>query len=316
MKSPRFNGRRFWALFIAAAVIMIWGVAPMLVEPSLDSAFFDRLPADRPAVIAHRGGKHLWPENTLVAFLGAREMGVDALELDVWSSADGEPVVIHDETVDRTTNGSGPVRSFSVSQLASLDAGYRFEHHARKGEFPYRGRDVRIPTLEEVFRAFPKMLMVIEIKEECPRLIDRVGELIQEHGRADLSLVGSFCTRTISRFRAGYPEVATTAAQREVIPFLFLNAIFAGRAYSSSSNAFFVPTHVGRLPVATPRFIRGAQSRNLYVGVWTINEVDTMKALIDRGVDALITDRPDLALEIVGTPPQQEQYDGQGSSAM
>ena len=104
-----------------------------------------------PVAFAHRGGAGLFPENTLFAFEGALELGATALELDVRATRDGELVVLHDPTVDRTTNGTGPVSSFTLEQLKRLDAGYRFEV---RGEFPFRGREVRIPTFDELARTF------------------------------------------------------------------------------------------------------------------------------------------------------------------
>ena len=110
-------------------------------------------------VIAHRGGRGLMPENTITAFKHDDSLGVDVLEMDLHTSADGHLVIIHYATVDRTTNGSGRVDSLTLAQLTALDAGYRF-----KGEgdtFPFRGKGVRIPTLEAVFEAFKHKRLLI-----------------------------------------------------------------------------------------------------------------------------------------------------------
>ncbi|MEJ2679856.1 MAG: glycerophosphodiester phosphodiesterase family protein, partial [Gemmatimonadota bacterium] len=118
--------------------------------------------AGGPLLIAHRGGAGLAPENTMAAFRQAVDRWpVDMMELDVHATADGHCVVIHDPTVDRTTNGQGVVAALSLAELQTLDAGYRFE---LDGEQPFRDRGVRIPTLDEVLDALPDMRLTIEVK--------------------------------------------------------------------------------------------------------------------------------------------------------
>lgn len=129
-------------------------------------------------VIAHRGSSAEAPENTLAAFEAAVQRGADALELDVRLTADGAPVVIHDSTLDRTTDGSGPVAAQTLAELRSVDAGSSFTPD-RGRSYPFRGKGTQIPTLGEVLWTFPRMTLLVEIKEaQAQEAVRRV--LVQE----------------------------------------------------------------------------------------------------------------------------------------
>ncbi len=300
--ADRARARR-WLIgigIVAGLLFLTWLVARIIAEPADDSGFVELMPEDRTAVIAHRGGADLWPENTIEAFRGARSMGVDVLEMDIFLSADGVPVVIHDETVDRTTDGSGPVDDMTVDELQDLDAGYNFVPIGRDNEYPYRGMGVRIPTLREVFEEFPEIPMVVELKPEDSELVEAVVELVREFERVDNTLLASFSERTIVEIREALPDIATAAVQNEIVPFLVLNYLFVPGVYTPPAEAFFVPMRSGPLEVPTGRFISNASERNLFVAAWTINDPETMQKLIDRDIDGLITDRPDLVFELLG----------------
>ena len=285
---------------VVGILFLTWLVARIMSEPATDSGFVELMPDDRTAVIAHRGGADLWPENTIEAFRGARSMGVDVLEMDVFLSADGEPVVIHDRTVDRTTGGSGAVERMTVEELQALDAGYRFVPIDREDEYPYRGMGVKIPTLREVFEEFPDIPMVVELKPEDSELVDAVVDLVEEFERVDNILLASFSERIVQELREALPDVATAAVQNEIVPFLILNYLFVPGVYSPPAEAFFVPMQSGPIEVPTARFISNASRRNLFVAAWTINDPGTMQKLIEREIGGLITDRPDLVFELLG----------------
>ncbi len=296
----RMKRRLIAAAVVLGILVVVWGIARILSEPASEKPFFDAFPVDRPSVIAHRGGADLWPENTLSAFRAARNLGVDGIELDVHASADGIPVVVHDSTVDRTTDGSGAVSEMTVEQLRQLDAGYTFTAPNDDASTPYRGMGLTIPTLREVFEELPDTPIIVEIKPESDELVAAVGNLIAEFGREELTLVASFSGEVQERFRQEYPDVATAGVQSEIVPFLILNWMLIPGVYSPPAESFFVPTHTGPLPVTTRRFISNAQRRGIFVGAWTINDEPTMTQLIEREIDAILTDRPDLALELVG----------------
>src|SRR6185295_13498419 len=130
-----------------------------------------------PRVFGHRGAAGLAPENTLPSFALGLALGADVLELDVHASSDGVIVVMHDPNLERTTNGSGPVREQTWSALQRLDAGYHFSRDGR--DFPYRGQGIRIPSLEELLLAFPDAACNIEVKQAEPSIAAAVVELIR-----------------------------------------------------------------------------------------------------------------------------------------
>lgn len=263
--------------------------------------FFSGLPGDRAWVAAHRGGMNHWPENTLFAFERALETGVHMLEMDVRLAADGVPVIMHDETVDRTTSGRGPVRAFTFQQLRSLDAACRWSGPAEPGSRPYRGRGMSVPTLDDVFAAFPDARLVIEVKEPGKAVASAVGDLVRRYGRVDRTIVASFHTSLLRSFRARYPEVATSAGRAEVLRFWLLQKLFLPGLARPDYVALQVPERSRGTTVVTPRFVGAARGRDLSVQVWTVNDPRDMNRLLHMGVEALITDEPGLALELTAS---------------
>jgi glycerophosphoryl diester phosphodiesterase len=146
-----------------------------------------RTPQDWPVNFAHRGGAKIVPENTLEGFREGLRVGAGVLELDVHATADGHVVVIHDETVDRTTDGSGAVREMTLAEVKRLDAGYWFTPDGGK-TYPYRGEGVRVPTLEEVYRQFPDVPINVEIKGERPGIEEEVWRIIEAKSARSWSL--------------------------------------------------------------------------------------------------------------------------------
>jgi glycerophosphoryl diester phosphodiesterase len=252
------------------------------------------------SVIAHQGGNQVRPDNTMMAFRHAVSLGVDALEMDVHSTKDGVLVVIHDDTVDRTTNGSGPVSELTLSEIQELDAAYNWPHHLESDEHPYRGQGVTIPTLEEVLREFPDMPMTIEIKQADPPIVEPFGEMLQRYDREQNTVVASFHPEVMQEFREKFPALATSGVEPEILRFYILKTLFMGWIYRPRMEAFQVPDTFGRLRVITRRFVRSAQRRGIDVHVWTINDRDDMERILATGVDGIITDRPDLLLEVLG----------------
>lgn len=251
------------------------------------------------AAIAHQGGNHLRPGDTMVAFRHAVELGVDVLEMDVHATRDGVLVVIHDDTVDRTTNGAGAVSDLTLEELRSLDAGYNWPLHLETDERPYRGAGVTIPTLEEVLREFPSMPMVIEIKQADPPIVEAFGEMLRQYGRAGNTIVASFHPAVMEDFRGQFPEFATAGVEPEIRRFFVMNKLFLGGLFHPEMDAFQVPERFGNLTVITPRFVRVAKRRGLDVHVWTVNNPDDMERMLDAGVDGIMTDRPDLLMAVL-----------------
>lgn len=244
--------------------------------------------AGAPLLIAHRGGAGLAPENTMTAFRQAVEWwAADILELDVHATRDGEVVVIHDHTVDRTTDGRGPVSGYSLGEIRRLDAGFRFTPGG--GEFPYRGRDVRIPSLAEVLEAFPELRVNVEIKDA--RAQEPVRELVRELGAEHRVLVAAGKRANRERLR-DYPG-ATSASEEELRVFFAHHLLHATALYHPPVDAFQMPERHGGLQLLSPRFVQEAHAKNVAIHVWTVDDAGDMLRLLRWGVDGIITDRPD-----------------------
>jgi glycerophosphoryl diester phosphodiesterase len=252
----------------------------------------------RPLVMGHRGGAGLWPENTMYGFSKAVEMGVDVLEMDMHSTMDGVLVIIHDDTVDRTTNGSGRVNSLTLAQLKALDAGYRWTNDGG-ASFPFRGRGLSVPTLQEVFDAFPQMRFNIDIKQEQPSLVKPFCRMIREHGMESKVMGASFKPEALDEFRRECREVATSASPADVRALLALKDGGAGGAQVSVAQAVQVPEYAGGRQVLTRALVEEAHERHLEVHAWTINDEAAMRRMLDLGVDGIITDYPDRLIDLL-----------------
>lgn len=283
---------------VAAGLMLAYVVLALVAQPVPEHPFFAQLPTE-PLVMAHRGGKGLWPENTLYAFEQATKLGADVLEMDIHSTADGVLVVMHDDTVERTTDGGGPIQALTLDQIKTLDAGYNWS--ADDGQtYPYRGQGIEVPTLEEVFASFPDTPLNIEIKQEEPSIVAPFCQLIRAYDMSDRVLVASFHQEAISNFRRQCPEVATTAGETQAIVLFALSKVFLDSVYTPAAQAVQVPETRRGLRVLTPRFLEAAHSSGLKVHAWTINDVDDMQRLLELGVDGLITDYPDQLMALLG----------------
>lgn len=264
----------------------------------------------RPLVIAHQGGDGERPSSTLLAYQHAVEIGVDVLEMDIHSTRDGVLVIIHDATIDRTTNGSGRVQDYTFDELQAFDAAYRWptlddEEGAPIDAYPYRGMDARIPALEEVLRAFPQMLVNIEIKQRDPSIVQPLCDLLRATGMTEKALVASFDGATLRDFRAACPEVATSAAQDEVTPFVLLAQAGLTAAYQPTAHAFQVPERAQGLDVITADSVAAARALGVEIHAWTINQREQMERMIAVGVDGIITDYPSELLRLLGRPSDE-----------
>jgi glycerophosphoryl diester phosphodiesterase len=250
-------------------------------------------------VMAHRGGRGLWPPNTLCAFQQSEKLGVDVLEMDIHLTRDGEIVVRHDPTVEDTTNGTGAIAEMTLAEIKELDAGYTWS--VDNGEtYPFRDRGITIPTLEEILVALPGMRLNIDIKPEHPAIVPLFARMLTDHKRLDQVLVASFHDDQLNRFRALCPAVATAAGMRETLGLLLLSSLHLEAIYQPRAVAFQLPEYQGKLHVVTERFIRAAHRHNMQVHPWTVNEVQEMRRLLDWGVDGLITDYPDRLMKLLG----------------
>jgi glycerophosphoryl diester phosphodiesterase len=292
------RAKTFKAVLLIPVVLgAMYIILLLAARPAPEHPFFASL-EKRPLVIAHRGGAGLWPENTLVGFHAASEMGVDILEMDIHSTLDGVLVVIHDETVERTTGGSGDIAAMTLEQVKQLDAGFSWTSDDGLS-FPFRGQGLEVPTLEEVFNELPGVHMNIEIKQAEFSIVEPFCHLIREHGMQERVLVASFDAGVLADFRRACPEVATSASGSEVRVLYILSQARLGTFYLPPAQVLQVPEYSGSTYVLDARFVKAAQAKNVQVHAWTINEVTDMRRFVQSGLDGLITDYPDRLLALL-----------------
>ena len=243
-------------------------------------------------VYAHRGSTVLAPENTSAAFELALALGADVLEIDVRLSRDNEVIVTHDARIDRTCNGQGAVSEFSLIELKNLNAGWHFTDLEGKN---YRHENIGLMTLTELLDQFPSARINIDIKDNSQQAAKAVAAAIQNAGAQTRVNVGSFHAKALAFFRLFAPEVTTAATQAEVAQLYFGRSLVNSLKYEYLQ----IPTQYFSLPLATKKFINLAQKKNLMAVYWTINDINDMTKLVNRGVDGIVTDRVDLACKLL-----------------
>jgi len=275
---------------------------------------------EKPLIFGHRGSAVLAPENTIVAFDLALDYGASVLETDVRTSSDGIPVIHHDAKLDRTTNGTHFVSNYSLDQLKALDAGYHFK--SLSGE-SFRGRGIQMMTLEELLAHYPDTPINVEIKHPKAEFASVVADVIRQSGRKDTVTVASFHSGITEAFRQAAPEIATAATRDEILGLYYsqyspanlwrrmtedddeirqaaLDQPDNGKAYKTLQ----IPTHFKRsiltLDLSSADFISHLKHQGLSVTYWTINDVEEMIALAERGASGIVTDRVDLAQKVFG----------------
>jgi len=234
------------------------------------------LESSRPLVFAHRGGSKLGPENTIPAFDRGLAAGADGLELDVHLSRDRIVVVHHDRTLDRTTRGSGPVAGRTAAELSRLD----------------------VPTLAAVLDRYRETRIIIELKGTSVELARAVVDEVTRARAVARVCVGSFSVRALRAVRALHPEIATSAGRLEARLALYRCWINLSPG-ACTYQVFQVPEISGATRVVSPRFVRLAHQAGIAVQVWTVDDPADMRRLLEWGIDGIITDRPDIAVEVV-----------------
>jgi glycerophosphoryl diester phosphodiesterase len=245
------------------------------------------LPRTQPLNIGHRGASAAAPQNTRAAFRRAIELGADGVELDVHLSQDGQVVVIHDFTVDKTTDGTGRVAEKTLAQLKALDAGIKFSPQ-------FAGE--RIPTLSEVFETLEgKLLANVELKapgkSHDVSLVAPVLEVVRQHGMERRVAFSSFNTHVL-------------AAMKNLAPHIPVGVLYAPDSAAYARHAWLDPfeLHQARHPhfsMVTGPFVRWCHVRGLQVNVWTVDDPAEMRRLIAAGVNAIITNKPDVLRDVL-----------------
>lgn len=254
----------------------------------------------RPAHVSHRGGAKVEPENTLTAFRQAVErFRTDVLELDVHLTRDGVLVVHHDETVDRCTDGSGPIASFSLSELQRLDAGHRFTLDDG-ATFPRRGQAIRVPTLREVLQAFPSTRVNLEVKADVPGIETVLASELRALGAVSRMCLGSESDAIAARLCEALPE-ACHFFPRDALTAFVIGALNGDEAPPDARfHVADMPAEYEGMPLITPDFLRIAHANGIAVLVWTIDDEAQMRELAAAGVDGVMTDRPDVLRRVLG----------------
>ena len=264
-------------LFLTTAVV---GAAD---RPATIEEFYDS--SARTRVIAHRGFSGAAPENTIAAVRAAIEIQADMAEIDVTLTADGHIVVIHDETLDRTTNGGGLVSDFGLTALQQLDAG---------SWFAPRFAGERIPTLDTVLDEVEgRILLNVEIKSESVDrgVVPKLASSIRKRGMIDQVVVSSFSPTALEQMHSEAPEIRT--------------AVLYNTKFHQGRDAVEIVTGLGatvfniKRQRLTKKMMRRCEDNDIPVGIYTVNKPRRMRRLVKKGIDAIFTDHPDRLLEVL-----------------
>jgi glycerophosphoryl diester phosphodiesterase len=258
--------------------------------------FFDPPP---PRVFAHRGASGDYPENTLPAFAAARDVGTPYIELDVHMTGDGHVVVAHDNNLTRVAGADVFIPEMTLAELSHVDVGYNFTPStSAAGEFPFRGRGIRVPELAEVFDACPEQRFIVEIKQTSPSLIDGLIGIIDRTGMRRRVLVASEHQAPIDEFRIAAPDIPTNFPTAEVAAFL-MSLPPGAPPFAPRGEALQIPPEHESWKLVTADTVVAAHKIGVEMHVWTIDEEAKMRAMLALGVDGIITDFPARLLKLI-----------------
>jgi glycerophosphoryl diester phosphodiesterase len=268
----------------------------LLVIPERENQTFLR--GNEALNIAYRGGASLAPENTLIALEKARLSGANVIHLDVRMTLDGELVVIHDETINRTTNGSGAVHELTLAEIRQFNAGHHFRDI--RGRTIYRAQDVPVPTVLEVFEHIQGIRLMIELKPPPARVIyeqmeEKLWQLIESYQLHSQVLVYSSSHHIMERFaELSQGSVALGTPLQEVQRFTFLHRTLLHRLYRPKQDVIVVPKQQGVFSLNERQMVEAASRYNMTVIYKDVNQEQTMHRLLINGVHGIMTERPDL----------------------
>jgi glycerophosphoryl diester phosphodiesterase len=261
----------------------------------MKTRYFNSTP---PRLFGHRGASAHFPENTLPSFSAAVTAGVPYLEMDVWATADGHIVVHHDETLLRLCGVDRKISEVSLAELKSLDAGYGFSPGGER--YPFRGEGITIPTLEEVLRAFPDVFCNIEIKQAEPSVEKVTVDLVRRLGREATVLLAAEQDAVMARLRSLCGEIPTSLSFGEAADFFDRAGRGALSDYQPPGGALQIPETYGSRTLVTPETVAAAHACGMEVHVWTVNDPGDMGRLLRMGVDGLMSDVPEILVEVAG----------------
>lgn len=290
------------ALAIAAASAAAWAGSKAISKPQKREGK-EALQFGRPIVLAHRGGAHLAPEHSILAFEKAAELDVDGFVVSIRLTKDEEIIAFHDATVDRTTDGSGYVKDLTLADLQQLNHGYNFE--CLDGNTPYRDEQVLAVTLREILEKFDGKLIIIDIKDgpdtyEGSLMPSKLWRLIDELGVQNSVVVTSFYSEQIDRFNLyAQNRVALGAGDADVKKAITAFTSQFGHLYSPKVDVFEVPLKSGVFSYDSPKFVKFLSDLNVPLLYSGINDLMTMSRVVRNGAVGIVTDRPDIAQTIL-----------------
>jgi glycerophosphoryl diester phosphodiesterase len=248
--------------------------------------------SNEPMVLAHRGASGYAPEHTLEAIRVALEQGADAIEADVHLSRDGHVVLHHSGDLSENTEASGPLRNYTLDQLQSLDAGYRWSSDSG-ATFPYRGLGQRITALADALEAFPNTRFNLDIKER--RAARATRRVIDAHGAGDRVLLASWYSWQRAPALREYSGPRSITLD-QMLGFMLLHRTGLDSLWRGKIDALQLPEAHWGIRVVTKRLVEHAHRLGIRVHVWTVDDEADMERLLDWGVDGIITKKPDVAV--------------------
>ena len=246
----------------------------------------------QPLNIAHRGGMALYPENTLTGFhASVDKYKVDMLEMDLQITGDEKVIVLHDDSLDRTTNGKGEVSRLSYEEISQFDGGFLFKND--KGEFSFRDQGIKVPLFENILEEFPQIFLNIELKGYNLKLIQKATDLINKYNAENRILVGAANFIQNKQIHQILSECGHYLSQLDIYIFAIIGSCGWGRKYWKKFHMVEVPLYFHGLHVY-PLLRKAAHKMGLPIIVWGANDLQSIEKLKADGVDGIITDRPDL----------------------
>lgn len=256
-----------------------------------------------PLIIAHGGTKRLAPENSMLAFNIADSLNVDMLEVDVQLTKDSVLIAFHDDILDKRTDAKGYVKHYTLNDLREVNFAYNFKDSL--GNYSYREEKIKVTTLEQILEKYAdKYPICIEIKnyeENVARIAcDRLYELIGKYDIKEKVIISCFDEDVIKYFRKiSNNEIYTAASLSEAKTFVILNLAYLPHIYLGGCDVLQIPVERSGYKLDDKRLIDAAHRKNIAVHYWTINDPQEMKRLIRIGADGIITDRPDIAAQVL-----------------
>lgn len=286
------------ALAIAAASAAAWAGTKAVSKPQKreDKAV---LQSTRPVILAHRGGAQLAPEHSLLAFEQSNQLGVDGFTVSVRLTKDEEIIAFHDATVDRTTEGTGFVKDFTLDELKQFNIGYQFTD--LNGASPYREEALPVATAKHLLEAFPTKLFILSIEDspdtyEGSLMPSKLWRLVEELQAQDRVIVSSPYSEQVDRFNLyAHGSVALGAGDSDTKKVMATFTSQFGHLFNPKVDVFQVPLKSGVFNFESPKFVKFLADLNIPILYTDVDDVQTFNRLLTQNVQGIITNRPDLA---------------------